>query len=330
MTAPYPELARDRDAWILARRGSRNAVDPRLPYAFHLEQELSEDRRIVNVATIFLTNRECPWRCLMCDLWKNTTEETVPVGAIAKQIDFALSQLSPAQQVKLYNSGSFFDRAAIPVEEHPAIAARLRDFDRVIVESHPALINEGVLRFRDLLEGQLEVAMGLETAHPQTLARLNKRMTLDQFATAAAFLRSNQIALRAFVLVKPPFQTDAEALHWSKRSVEFAFDRGATAVSLIPTRFGNGALEALGKDNFTPPSLELFETAFDEAVNINRGRVFADLWDLEKFSRCSNCFPQRLTRLQRMNLRQRIDSPVPCPICRESASQRLHGSQYAC
>src|SRR5689334_13766325 len=122
MTLCYPEQARDRDAWILARRGARNGRDPRRPYAFSIEQELSEDRRIVNVATIFLTNRECPWRCLMCDLWKNTLEETVPIGAIPEQIDFALARLSPAEQVKLYNSGSFFDPAAIPIADYDAIA----------------------------------------------------------------------------------------------------------------------------------------------------------------------------------------------------------------
>ena len=47
--------------------------------------------------------------------------------------------------------------------------------------------------------------MGLETAHPEVLAGLNKRMTLDQFSTAANFLRRNGIDLRVFILVQPPF-----------------------------------------------------------------------------------------------------------------------------
>ncbi len=50
---------------------------------------------IVPTATVFLTNRECPWRCLMCDLWRNTTIETVPAGAISGQIDYALG--TPAE-----------------------------------------------------------------------------------------------------------------------------------------------------------------------------------------------------------------------------------------
>jgi len=80
-------------------------------------------------------------------LWKNTVEEAVPIGAIPEQIDFALSRLSPAEQVKLYNSGSFFDRAAIPIEDYAAIGERVRQFDRVIVESHPSLINERLSAF---------------------------------------------------------------------------------------------------------------------------------------------------------------------------------------
>ena len=129
--------------------------------------------------------------------------------------------------------------------------------------------------------------------------------------------------MRAFVLVKAPFQNDAEALHWSRRSAQFAFDCGATAVSLIPTRFGGGTLETLAQSGqFSPPSLDLLELALEEAVALQRGRIFADLWDLEKFSRCSNCFPQRLDRLRRMNLQQRIEPRVACKMCGQSG-QRL-------
>src|SRR5207247_1733378 len=131
------------------------------------------------------------WRCVMCDLWKNTLTETVPVGAIPAQIDYALSELhhragvSPAhesadhpcehepafenvcgresrgrrdacptlRQIKLYNSGSFFDPRAIPPQDYPGIADRVRCFERVIVECHPGLVGERCLKFRDLLSG---------------------------------------------------------------------------------------------------------------------------------------------------------------------------------
>ena len=52
--------------------------------------------------------------------------------------------------------------------------------------------------------------MGLETAHPDALERLNKRMTLDQFRRAAGAARRRDVALRVFVLVAPPFVPASE------------------------------------------------------------------------------------------------------------------------
>ena len=74
-----------------------------------MEDERTESGEIAPVATILLTNRECPWRCLMCDLWQHTLAGPTPIGAIPAQIDYALAQLPSARAIKLYNSGSFFD-----------------------------------------------------------------------------------------------------------------------------------------------------------------------------------------------------------------------------
>lgn len=314
---PYPERAAERDAWILARRSVRAALDPRRPYAYLVEDERAETGEVVPVATLFLTNRECPWRCLMCDLWQNTLTEKLQPGAIPEQIDHALANLPPARQIKLYNSGSYFDPNAIPVEDDEAVAERVKHFERVIVESHPALVGERCLRLRDLLgPARLEVAMGLETVHPEAGPRLNKRMTLDGFAKAAEFLQSHDVALRVFILVKPPFLDEAEGLEWALRSLDFAFDCGATVAALIPTRFGNGAMESLGEQAlFSPPRLATLESALAAGIERGRGRVFADLWDLERFSDCPHCFAERAERLRIMNLTQTVPPSSPCNRC---------------
>ncbi len=316
MSSAYPSADRARDHWILQQRPERHALDPSRPYAALVEDEAAETGEIVPVATIFLTNRECPWRCLMCDLWKNTLTQPAPPGAIAAQIRGALATLPPARHIKLYNAGSFFDAQAIRPGEDVEIAALVRPFERVIVESHPALVGDRCLGFRDRLAGRLEVALGLETIHPELLPRLNKRMTLDDFRRAADFLRASGIALRAFVLVGLPWLTEAESLDWACRSIHFAFDRGATAVSLIPTRAGNGALDALAADGaFAEPGLGSLEFALDFGIQLGRGRVFADLWDLERFSRCGSCLPARAARLAETNLRQAVRPRVACADC---------------
>ena len=282
----------------------------------------------------------------MCDLWKNTLTESVAAGTIPAQIDYALErgrprpqQLSLAQgsgpekgnralgiaaggearapkQIKLYNSGSFFDRSAIPKEDHPEVAQRVRQFSRVILECHPKLVNEEVLRFRDLLGTDLEIAMGLETANPETLARLNKGMTLGDFAKATGFLRNNDIGVRAFILLKPPFTTEEEGVTWAKRSIDFAFDSGVNVACVIPTRSGNGAVDALAaRDEFSRPHLTSLEEVLDYGLGLKRERVFADLWDLQLFSKCAGCFEQRRQRLHQMNLSQRLLPRITCPAC---------------
>jgi radical SAM enzyme (TIGR01210 family) len=310
----YPASAAERDAWILTRRPARARLDPYQPYAYFVEDECTAEGTVEPVATVFLTNRECPFRCVMCDLWQNTLSEAVPVGAIPAQIDHALAALAPARQLKLYNSGSFFDRQAIPPDDYGAIAQRANRFARLIVENHPALTGDACLGFRDLLSGRLEIAMGLETAHPAVLARLNKRMTLDQFAQAAQFLQRNQVDLRVFVLVQPPFVPADEALFWAQRSLDFAMEQGAGVVTLIPTRGGNGAMEELAmQGQFQAPALHLLEAAMEYGLQLRAGRVFADLWGLRAV--CGECHAQRAARLQQMNLQQVVLDRVACSAC---------------
>jgi archaeosine synthase beta-subunit len=345
----------ERVEWF-ARRKQLNVFQPQ---AFFIEPERSDAGTVVSVATILLTNRECPWRCIYCDLWKNTTTETVPFGAIPAQIDFALSRLAvaavcdrqssnadaqraPLQQIKLYNAGSFFDPKAIPPEDFPAIAQCVSDFERVIVECHPALVEESAVKFRDLLNQsainqslvtsaatKLEVAMGLEIADDEILSKLNKRMTLEMFRRAAELLVSNGISVRAFVIVKPPFvRSEEEALVFAQRSIDFAFDCGATVVSLIPARFGTAELQALAQTGeFAPPQLATLEAALDYGVSVRRGRVFGDVWDLEKFADCPVCFTLRRERLVQINLQQIVLPKESCAAC-DSRSGCRHSNAF--
>jgi archaeosine synthase beta-subunit len=316
LATPYPTAALERNAWIISRRPNRNVVDPSRPYLFFVEDEYSASGEVVPVATVFLTNRECPWRCLMCDLWKNTLAVSVSPGAIPAQIRYALERLSPARQVKLYNSGSFFDAGAIPPEDYRAIAKSVAAFERVIVECHPSLVGERSLQFRDELTGRLEVAMGLETAQSEILEKLNKKMTLDSFAAASRFLKEHDIELRVFILVKPPFMLEDDAVEWAKRSLDFAFDCGATAATLIPTRAGNGAMEELATiGEFSPPSLSTVEAAVVHGLSLHRGRVFVDLWELSVKEECHACLSKRLDRLKQMNMRQSVMPLITCAVC---------------
>jgi archaeosine synthase beta-subunit len=326
----YPATPAERDRFILERRGPRTPHDPWRHQDLIVEEERTARGSIARIATVFLTGRECPWRCAMCDLWQYTTSTDTPAGAIPAQI--AAARLALEQQhervthMKLYNAGNFFDPRAVPEGDYHPIATALAGLDRVIVESHPALIGSRVdlllhaLDSRHVQPGrpaQLEVAMGLETANPNALERLNKRMTVADFTAAAERLKSRGVALRVFLLISPPFVSPDDQDAWLLRSIDVAFSCGAAVVSLVPTRPGNGATEALSAEgSFRAPQLEDIERSIEAARSrFDQGRLLVDLWDLKRFARCPHCFEARRARLHGMNLEQRVLPPTSCQHC---------------
>ena len=366
-SARYPVSGAARDRFVLDRRPPRPERDPWRYQDMIVEDERAADGLVARSATVFLTGRECPWRCVMCDLWRYTTPFDTPRGAIPAQVVAArralegeASLVSRVTQMKLYNAGSFFDPRAVPESDYDAIATGLAGLERVVVESHPALVGPRLDRLldsldrhrctwdpapeavkksfvvhpsRDAVSGrpkglhyirrdnppvQLEVAMGLETVHPDALERLHKRMTVDQFADAASRLRRCGVSVRVFLLIAPPFVPQDDQDAWLLRSIDVAVGCGASVVTLIPTRTGNGAMEALSAEGaFQPPGLDDIERSAALALaRIRRHeRIFVDVWDLEPFSACAACFTARRDRLHAMNLEQRILPPIASRCC---------------
>jgi archaeosine synthase beta-subunit len=325
----YPDTASARDRFVLERRRPRPQHDPWRYQGLIVEDERTAEGGCARMATVLLTGRECPWRCAMCDLWTYTTVSDTPPGAIPAQVAAARSAVRdeprPVTGMKLYNAGSFFDPRAVPEADYDGVAAALSGLSRVIVESHPALVGARVDRFLAALDRhrraedrsvQLEVAMGLETAHPVALDRLNKRFTLERFAQAARALDDRRVALRVFLLISSPFVPSHEQDAWLLRSVDAAFSCGASVVSLVPTRPGNGAIDRLAASGwFRAPDLDDIERSFALALSHarGRGRVLVDVWDLERFTQCPHCVAARRHRLQAMNLGQLVLPQRPCP-----------------
>src|SRR5262245_28745708 len=327
----YPADRVARDRFILDRRGPRKAHDPWGYQNLLVEDELTDRRTVSRSATVFLTGKECPWRCVMCDLWQHTISSDTPLGAIPDQIAAARHSLvargETVTQIKLYNASNFFDPHAVPDEDYPAIASALKQIDRVVVESHPALIGDRLERFLGELGNHapsvaLEVAMGLETANPQALERLNKGLTVELFSLAAEMLRRRDVALRVFLLIAPPFISARDQDRWLGESVDRALSCDATAISLIPTRAANGAMEALAAQQlFRAPGLDHVERSFELALARGGGaRIFVDTWELERCSSCRHCLDARSMRLTAMNLEQRFLPPVSCAVCGHGAS----------
>jgi radical SAM enzyme (TIGR01210 family) len=244
---------------------------------------------------VFLTGAECPFRCSMCDLWKHTTKDPTPVGAIPFQLREALREgpegdgytRATQRWVKLYNASNFFDPRAIPAEDYAEIADLCRGFDRVVVENHPKLSDERVLSFARSIDAKLEIAMGLETVHPAAMQLLNKSMTLADFESAVQFCSSHQIDVRAFVLLHPPGVERQDSVEWTWKTIDFAFETDVRHVSVIPVRSGNGWVDQqCARGQYSIPDLQMVSDFFSQVgartgSSVDRVLVF-DLWDWEK------------------------------------------------
>jgi len=310
-------------ARVRGLRPARRRLDPWVPAGVLVEHERGPDGQTAPVVTVFLTGAECPFTCVFCDLWQHTLESPTPPGALPTQLRLALSdaalRASQPRRIKLYNASNFFEPRAVPSEDLPALAELLRPFEAVTVESHPRLVGETCLAFAERIDGRLEVAMGLETIHPQALMRLNKQTELADFSAAAALLRRAEIGVRAFVLVGAPFVPTEETVAWAVRSAAWALEQGAALVALIPVRSGNGELERLASANaFAPPSLAQLEATLEQSLGL--GMVLADLWDAARLPGCTVCHGARVERLARMNLSGRPEPALRCAACAGSAS----------
>jgi radical SAM enzyme (TIGR01210 family) len=314
--------------WVRALRSPKLPIeDPARALSWFWERERDPESGEIATLTVLLAGAECPFTCVFCDLWRQTLDGPTPRGALPAQLRAVLGEagsLPGRCAIKLYNASNFFDPRAVPPEDDAELAALLAPFARITVECHPRLLGERCASLARRLRGRLEVAIGLETIHPEALARLNKGMTVGDFDSAAARLREIDIALRVFVLVGAPFLPPERAVEWAVRSAQHALERGALRVSLIPVREGNGSLEELRRrGDFTPPTLEQLEEAFDRSLKIQVGKkkptekgiVTVDLWDLDRFASCPACLPARRERLARMNLSGRIEPRVVCPSC---------------
>ena len=310
---------------IVAQRPAKNRVSPDRPYAWMIEPESDVEGNLQQVVTLFLTGSECPFRCTMCDLWKNTLDGPTPIGAIPQQIEFALNDLGIDPQspqaagvstIKLYNSSNFFDKRAVPQEDWQAVCDLTRNFETVIVENHPALSGDAVFDFQRKLVGQLEIAMGLETTHPDVLPWLNKQMQLDQYHEAVQRLVQQDIRVRTFILVKPPSLTESQGVDWAIRSMEYAFECGVECCSMVPVRAGNGTMDQLRQSGFfEPPQVASLERVLEAGLQLRRGRVVMDLWDRDLFGGCDGCRERRLQRIANMNQTQSISPRVECDVC---------------
>lgn len=233
------------------------------------EEDLLQSERI-KALTMVLQTRGCSWArdhggCLMCGYSKDSASIPPPPQFLLDQFFFALQQAkkTPISVVKIFTSGSFFDENEIPLNtrtqmlEHLSSLPNLR---KVILETRPEYVKAEVIKGakQNLGEKSLEVAIGLETSNDHIRETcMHKGFQYQDYLQAATAIRAHGCTLRVYLLLKPLFLTEKEAIADTISSALAAVRDGATTVSINPVVVHKGTLlEILWRQkNYRPPWL---------------------------------------------------------------------------
>ncbi|WP_435124424.1 archaeosine biosynthesis radical SAM protein RaSEA [Halobaculum sp. D14] len=237
MSKPSPEVyerGRGMDAHNQVMRNIRSEkeaeYDPHEPTRVWLDED-NTPGGVKRSLTIILNTGGCRWAraggCTMCGYVAESVEGgSVPHDAMMDQIQACLDHEAeeadePAPLVKIYTSGSFLDEREVAAETRDAVAETFADRERVVLESLPDFVDADKLR--DFTDRGLDadVAVGLETATDRVRHDcVNKYFDFADFEAACAEAGDAGAGVKAYLLMKPPFLTEGEAVDDMVSSVE--------------------------------------------------------------------------------------------------------------
>jgi radical SAM enzyme (TIGR01210 family) len=216
---------------------------------FEIRGGFIEGRKI-NRLIIYLRSFGCEYMlnddnggCTMCGHLAGTSRgERISDDAFIKQFDTILTEvdLTNISMICIYNAGSFFNDIELPDIVRMHIYKELTTINNIksiIFESRPEYItSEKMKKMRDILpDKRIEIGIGLESSSEYIRSMcLNKGFKIDEFNKAIAILKENKICLLAYVLQKPPFVSEKQAIDDTISSVKWAFENEVDVVSIEP------------------------------------------------------------------------------------------------
>jgi len=262
------------------RKGKRKsrAIEPRM---------WSEDDVLGNEVTrafvFILKTRGCFWAyhsgCTMCGYFNDSIID-ITEKEIEEQIELALQKYQGEKIVKIFTSGSFLDEREVPLHLQLKMLEKFFEkADKVIIESRPEFI-KNLDSIGKIPDGRiLEVAMGLESANDRVLKySVNKGFTFSEWRDAAEGVVERGMELKTYILVKPAFLTEKEAIEDALASAKKVSDISST-LSLNPVAIhANTLVEYLWKRGlYRPPWLWSVAEILERAGDIFDGQIKCDV-----------------------------------------------------
>ncbi len=287
MSKPSPEVyeqGKGMDAHNKVMREIRSekeaTYDPHEPTRVWIDEDNTPDG-VYQSLTIILNTGGCRWAraggCTMCGYVAESVEGgSVSHDALMDQIDVCLDHEGseadePSGLIKIYTSGSFLDEREVPAETRQAIAETFADRERIVVESLPDFVEQG--KIEDFTEQGLttDIAVGLETGTDRVRRDcVNKYFEFEDFISASEEANAADAGIKAYLLMKPPFLSESEAIEDMIRSVEKCAEYAHT-VSMNPCNVQRYTMvdELHFRGGYRPPWLWSVAHVLEETADVD-------------------------------------------------------------
>lgn len=245
---------------VLARRMARVAVEFRRRFPLeaapwrsgHYLIPVCSHGRPAHKVLIWHHNAGCAWArkagCTMCNFGER--RDVPPEELILADFESELRKLDPGTRfLHLGPGGSVFEAKELSADLRAKLVSTLKILpflEGFGLETRANTIRQD--RIESLLEllprhvTELALGFGIESTDELILrVAVNKGERRTEFAHAFNEIRSvhqrqtfRSVIADCYVLLKPPFLTEAEAIDDAIRSITWAYDRGADTVTLFP------------------------------------------------------------------------------------------------
>jgi hypothetical protein len=266
--------------------------------------------------------------CTMCPLpneaLDHKSSKIIPENLIEQVAkSFSSDKDANYEIVTIYtNSNFFFDQDVFPaVRKYIYEKVRQSPASILVVESLPQFITEEkILEAKNYLgDKKLTVAIGLQSADDlvRELA-VNSTCTKPSFEKAVSLLKKNNYIAQTFLIIRPPFLLEREAIEDVVDSIKYLASLGIADPILCATRVApNTIVELLYKaKKFRPPWLwtivEILKRCKQEVPNSNPRVAVSELYperknDFTYTNNCSKCSNKIAGLLETFNIQRNIE-----------------------
>jgi radical SAM enzyme (TIGR01210 family) len=232
--------------WAKAKQQSWDAREPATVYT---TPEVTADGTPCEAVTVILRTKGCHWwwssGCTFCGYFNDTRDDVTSEDLHSQwaRAKTKFDNFEAQAMVKVYTSGSLLEDREIPVDFQETVLRDCAELGKeLIVESRCEQLTEAKLAWATSINPSFTVAIGLEAYDDEVLRfHVNKGFSTSSWDRAVHNLKSFNLRVKTYLMFKPPFMSEADALDHCVRWIASVAER-SDEISVNPMNIQSGTV----------------------------------------------------------------------------------------